>query len=302
MNLPFILDQEHTTTIFERETDLHLKRRFGFVSDPKRPKWHKIKQGIHSMDLQLVLQDPRTKSFHNICDSLTPQTRNLQLLGLILKFYLQRQLQEDCLHNTLERITKDLCLRFALKHQERFKENNGEYNLILYISSDFKPFSADNHVELQLHSFALEYTRALKKHLDSRRKLLFYKEHALHLLQQDARFRIVATEKNMGPAIMELENYKNAMIKEHLDTKSFKQIFESDARLIIELSLDEAKKLTITEGYLESVEHIFFERAFKKRLGEPSSCMDCPKFTNHHSGSDLLNYKQTALSNSALCL
>jgi hypothetical protein len=63
---------------------------------------------------------------------------------------------------------------------------------------------------------------------------------------------------------MELEKYKRAMIEEHLDTKSFKQILESDARLIIAISRDEARKLTITEGYLESGEHIFFKRAFKK--------------------------------------
>jgi hypothetical protein len=65
---------------------------------------------------------------------------------------------------------------------------------------------------------------------------------------------------------MELEKYKHAMIKEHLDTKSFKQILESDSRLIIEISRDEAKKLTIIEGYLESGENIFFERAFKNTL------------------------------------
>jgi hypothetical protein len=263
MNLPFILGQEHTATIFERETDLHLKRRIGFVSDPKIPKWHNIKQGIRSMDLQLVLQDPRKKALHNLCNSLTPPTGTRSLIGLGLKFCLQRQLQEDCLHNTLERITKDVRLRFALKYQERFKENNGEYKPRLYILSDFKPRSADDHVELQLHSFASKYTRALKKHLEPRHNLLFYLEHALHLLQQDASFRIVATDKNLRPAIMELEKYKHAIIQEHLDTKSFKQILKSDAWLIIELSRDEAKKLTITEGYLESGEHIFFEGAFK---------------------------------------
>jgi hypothetical protein len=97
-----------------------------------------------------------------------------------------------------------------------------------------------------------------------RRNLLFYQEHALHLLQQDARFQIVATDKNLGPAIMELDKYKRAMIVKQLDTKSFKQILESDARLIFTISCDEARKITITEGYLESGEHIFFEHALKK--------------------------------------
>jgi hypothetical protein len=166
LNLPFALDRKHSAAIFERETDLHLKRKFGFVCDPKRPKWHNIKQGILSMDLQLILQDPTTKAFHNLCDSLTPPMGTRQLLGLGLKFCLQRQLHQECLHNTLERITKDVRLHFALQNQEHFKENNGEYNPRLYISSDFKPRSADDHVEIQLHSFASEYTKALKKHQD----------------------------------------------------------------------------------------------------------------------------------------
>jgi hypothetical protein len=63
---------------------------------------------------------------------------------------------------------------------------------------------------------------------------------------------------------MEINKYKRAMIDEHLDTKSFKQILESDAQLIITISRDEARKLTITEGYLEAGEHTFFDRAFKK--------------------------------------
>jgi hypothetical protein len=234
------------------------------VSDPKIPKWHNIKQGIYSMDLHIILQDPRMKAFYNLCDSLTPPTGTHQLLGLRLKFCLQRQLDQDCLHNTLERITKYVCLRFALKTQERFKENNGEYNPRLYILSYFKPHSADDHVKLQLHSFTSEYTKAFKTHLDPRHNLLFYQEHVLYLLQQDARFRIVTTDRNLGPATMELGKYKHTMIKEHLDTKSFKQIFESDARLIIALSRDEARKLTITESYLESGERVFFKRAFKK--------------------------------------
>jgi hypothetical protein len=110
----------------------------------------------------------------------------------------------------------------------------------------------------------LEYTRAFKKQLDPRHNLLFYQEHALRLLQQDKRFWIVSTDKNLGPSIMELVKYKHPMINKHLNTKSFKQILESDAWLIIELSRDEAKKLTITEGNLESGEHVFFERTLKK--------------------------------------
>jgi hypothetical protein len=77
-------------------------------------------------------------------------------------------------------------------------------------------------------------------------------------------FQIMATYNSLVPAIMELVKYKHAMINEHLNTKSFKQILESDAQLIIGISRDEAKQLTIMEGNLGSRKHIFFKHAFKK--------------------------------------
>jgi hypothetical protein len=158
------------------------------------------------MDLQLILQDPTTKVFHNLCDSLTPPTGTRQLLGLGLKFCLQIQLHHDCLHNTLQQITTDASLHFALQNIEQFNQNSGEYNPRLNISSGFEPRSADDHVELQLHSFTTEYKKIFHKHQDPRQNLLFYQEHALQLLQQDTRFRIVATDKNLGPALYRVGN------------------------------------------------------------------------------------------------
>jgi hypothetical protein len=46
----------------------------------------------------------------------------------------------------------------------------------------------------------------------------------LEELQADPRFHIVPTDKNLGPAILKMLRYKQAIIDEHLLSASFKQI------------------------------------------------------------------------------
>jgi hypothetical protein len=100
------------------------------------------------------------------------------------------------------------------------------------------------------------------------------------------------TDKNLGPAVLEILKYKFDMIDEHLSTASFKQILDTDTLLSIKLSRDKALYLTLKTGNLEAGETTLFQVPSKKNGASPS-CMGSPKYTNHHSSSNQLNRRQT---------
>lgn len=102
----------------------------------------------------------------------------------------------------------------------------------------------DDHVELKLRGFYKQYKADYNAHLRPRRSFVFYQEHASNTLQGDTRLWIVMTDKNPGPAVLEVLKYKLAMIDEHLITASFRQILETDTRLTIKLSRDKALNYT----------------------------------------------------------
>jgi hypothetical protein len=74
----------------------------------------------------------------------------------------------------------------------------------------------------------------------------------------------VPTDKNLGPAILEMLKYKQAIIDEHLLSASFKQITKEEVNEIIKISRTKSYKLTIEGAKLTAGEFVFLERAFKK--------------------------------------
>jgi hypothetical protein len=155
MSLPFTLARANESKTFEIKTDQELKQRFGFISDPAKEQWWNIKQAIRSLDLQLLLIAPRNKAYHNLCENLTPPSGARQLLGIGLKFCLERKQPSQRLQDTIAKITHDIRLRFEIQQNiDYFKDNSGEYNPRLYIKSDFTPTKANDHIELEINNFA----------------------------------------------------------------------------------------------------------------------------------------------------
>jgi hypothetical protein len=124
-------------------------------------------------------------------------------MGLSLKFCLESKQLNQQLQHTISNITHDIRLRFEIQeNNEYFTENSGEYNPRLYIKSNFVPKKANDHIELEIDNFAGDYTNFFNTHINPTKNLTFYQEHALEELQSDPRFRIVPTDKNLGPAIL----------------------------------------------------------------------------------------------------
>jgi hypothetical protein len=196
---------------------------------------------------------------------MTPISGTHQLLGLGLKFCLEKKQHSQRLQETIAKVTHDVRLRFEIQQNiEYFKDNIGEYNPRLYIKSGFTPTKPNDHIELEIDNFAGDYTNFFNIHLNPTRNLTFFQEHALQELQADPRFRIVPTDKNLGPEILEMLKYKQAIIDEHLLSASFKQITKEEANEIINISPTKANELTIEGAKLTAGEFVFLERAYKK--------------------------------------
>jgi hypothetical protein len=92
---------------------------------------------------------PSNKAFHNLCENLTPPSGTRQLLGLGLKFCLEKKQHGQRLQETITTVTHDVRLCFEIQQNiDYFKDNSGEYNPRLYIKSGFTPTKASGHVEL----------------------------------------------------------------------------------------------------------------------------------------------------------
>jgi hypothetical protein len=114
-----------TAKAFENKTDRELKHIFGFISDPTRDQWWNIKQAIRSLDLRLILIAPRNKAFHNLCENLTPPSGTRQLLGLGLKFCLEKKQHGQRLQETIKKVTHNVRLRFEIQQNiDYFKDNS----------------------------------------------------------------------------------------------------------------------------------------------------------------------------------
>jgi hypothetical protein len=161
MSHPFTLARTNEAKIFEIKTDQELKQRFGFIGDPAEKQWWNIKQAIRSLELRLLLIDPRNKAYRNLCENLRPTSGTRQLLGLGLKFCLERKQLNQQLQDTITKITHDIRLRFEIQqNSEYFTENSGEYSPRLYIKSNFAPKKANDHIELEIDNFAGDYTKS----------------------------------------------------------------------------------------------------------------------------------------------
>jgi hypothetical protein len=240
-----------------------IERQIWMHSDPNRDQWWNIKQAFWSLDLQLLLI-ARHKAFHNLCESITPPSGTRKLLGLGLKFCLEKKKHGQRLQETTTKVTHNVRLCFEIRQNINYvTDNSGEYNPRLYIKSGFTPTKASDHVELEISNFIGEYTKFFYTRLNPTRNLTFYQEYALEELRADPRFRIVPTDKNLGPAILEILKYKQAIIDEHLLSASFKQINKEEANEIINLSRSKAYSLTIEGAKLSAGEFGYLERAFK---------------------------------------
>jgi hypothetical protein len=160
----------------------------------------------------------------------------LNTLGLNLNFgvSLPPFKDKDKIPIDLERLRRSIRLKFV-----KFppKEGNEIYVPKLHAKSDWLPPDASKKIEKAMDNFDTATKKAFEKswakphiaNIDKKRVDLLRK------MKKERKYIVVAADKNLGPCIMEIEQYINRCLTDHLNiTDTYKELPEIEARIINE--------------------------------------------------------------------
>jgi hypothetical protein len=155
---------------------------------------------------------------HNLCTELTPPENTIELLGLNLKFCIEKSTPPDQTEKAIKELTKS-CRTHWLFTEE---EDENDYNPKIYLKSKtFDPDPAHEYIEKRIDDLYTEIKTLIKNKKQNPSTNLTAEEHnKLKELREDLRFIIFMTDKNLGPCIMERINYIKKALSEHLENKN----------------------------------------------------------------------------------
>ena len=175
-----------------------------------------------------------TNSYHNLCTTSSPPLGIGSLLGLGMKFCIKTPFpKKNSLDLAFTRFTRDVRLRYFFADNEEKPDTLNPFNPHLYIKSDWEPPAADKGIEARIYEFhnLLASTRkSILRNTHSSQNLTPSQTYLLDWLKDNPKYIILDTDKNLGPAIMERENYIKEMLDQHLlNTKQYTKLSQSEA-------------------------------------------------------------------------
>jgi len=90
-------------------------------------------------------------------------------------------------------------------------------------------------------------------------------EKTLHLLKNNEKFIVISCDKNLGPAVIERDEYVRRALKDHLADKStYKRIHEGAAKMILLQMKDKVRRFTFKHSdELEEGERTYLLKSTK---------------------------------------
>ena len=179
-----------------------------------------------------IPRKPSNLECHNLCRNPEAVTEEiLETLGLNLTFGISLPPKKDKLPIDFDRLQRSVRLCFT-----PFDKKNDEIDIPkLRSRSKWEPDPAPKMVEDALTRFKTSITKAFENswsrpHIVNIEKR---KVDLLRLIKKERKFIVIATDKNLGPAIMEIEYYIHRCLTDHLDdTDTYKVLSETEARQI----------------------------------------------------------------------
>jgi len=211
-------------------------------------------------------------AYHNLCESLVPPPGTAELLGLGLKYCIERPSAAADVKETVSRITRDVRLHEWLRSQD-FAEDTGNYIPNLYLRSSFEPPKASTAVEVSLRELEHDLTQqsAALGSQDRHYNLSLAQSNTLQAVNQDHRYKVVDTDKNLGPAIMERLAYIQRVYDDHLkDASSYCCLSKATALQRIEETRSQLLELAERHLHLFSpAERTYFDRCRSEETRVP---------------------------------
>ena len=248
------------------QSDKNIKDNFGYIADASLSKWTNAKFILGNMSQQQYYNRIKNMAYHNLCTYTSPPANIGSLLGLGLKFCIQsRRPFKDSIREGMDRMRRDVRLKYLFAGSEE----STEYNPKLYIKSDWEPPIADLDIENRIDDFEQKLTQlrlAKNSFTTPSTNLTPTQEKLLYIIQKDKSLVVLQTDKNLGAALMEWNEYVHCMLEQHLlkgdtydlisEETAHKKLYEFRRELQEILTFDGERELTDSEK-------IYFTRGFK---------------------------------------
>ena len=168
---------------------------------------------------------PTNLAFHDLTSRLRPPMNLRSLLGLGLKFIptphhttLSSALSSE--EGAFPRLSRSIDLRCFFVDSDHLDPStpSDDYNPRMYINSDWSPpySNVPRTLSRRLHHFEQVITSKFRTKLKVRPNLLRHQRFALEHLRLQNDFLIVACDKNLGPSIIERDEYIKLAFRDHL--------------------------------------------------------------------------------------
>jgi hypothetical protein len=218
------LSLQHTTNI---------QQIYGFSANPEKSKQfnfntaisdlHSTKDTIYDNNRtwnSIQQLQPTNLARHNLCKTQQPPLGTKNLLGLGLKFCPVLKRSNPNLKTTMLKLAYKVCTKqYLLENNHTLSLN---YTPQLYIKlKNWNPPPASNTTEEKLLREAL-LDNSKRKHFF--RGLTPLQHKTLQELKQPKEFIILPTDKNLGPAVLNRDDYVKQLLVEHLLTNAYQNI------------------------------------------------------------------------------
>jgi hypothetical protein len=211
-------------------------KRFGIVADARytvRQNILRLATTIHPLNLP---RRPKNLKVHNLCQEKEKISKELlETLGLNLGFGIALPPQKDKIPIDFERIRRDIRIKYI---ELPVENNNTTFNKKLHIKKNNRHLeraprgiekAIDNFETATKEAFKNSWKRPFIGNLEKK------KIELLRQIRKERKYIIVGADKNLGPCIIELDQYINKCLTIHLNaTNTYKELIEMDARIINE--------------------------------------------------------------------
>ena len=209
-----------------------IKQQFGFVADPKKTLLHNASSTLATTPTWYYFARPSHLAFHDFTQQKQPAKNLRSLLGLGLKFIPTPRCTNTWTklkETSMPKLQRAIHLRFHFAGSET--SSNDTYDPKIYVRSNWTPpYWTLPPIVLQqrLDKFATTLNKLFKRRM-GKTNLLSYQTRALQSLQKQQDFLICSCDKNLGPAIIERDDYIKITMRDHLlDGRTYRRLSEAD--------------------------------------------------------------------------
>ena len=152
-------------------------------------------------------------------------------------------------------------------------DSSKDYEKQIYVkNTSWHPPPAPLHIEDKISSFEKILKEQHKALLSKNKKrsllnLTPLQKSVLQQLRCNDKIVIKPTDKNLGPAVMDKNDYIQQVLKEHLLTKDYQQLSQNKALHKLNSLKDSLKNIITTHsGSLTDSEKTYFQRSLKTKF------------------------------------